>query len=90
MAEEDLEGEVTSSRYDDIVGKILSYDRSPEALVNDQDAIVARLVVKLKQTTGWKEGDSEQPLYSQAREMYWAWMDSERKKDSNDPGSVLC
>lgn len=73
--------DAVSDPYAEIVDDILATTKPKDMLKRDSDAIVARLVEELKKKNPVPEGASEEPLFSQARSMYWDWEELQRKKE---------
>lgn len=83
------QGESTDG-YASVVKEVMAGYDAEKALSKDQDAVCARVVAELKKVKGWKEGESEEPLFQEARRMYWDWESKQRKKERSGQEELAC
>ena len=93
-----LEGEAPTEAPKPDTAKLDLYDALAEEALKgaktgpsdeDVDAITSRIVEKLKAQSEWKEGDSEETLFAQARRIYWDWKDAKRKAEKSGKDEYL-
>lgn len=67
----------SENTYATIVAEILKTEPAAPS-DKDSDAVVAALVEELKKKPGYVAGSSEEPLFAQARSMYYDYRDKKR------------